>query len=259
MTNRVVLVTGASSGIGLAIVKGLALTHRVVASSRSQQRLNQAILGISKAVPTDTIGSEVIDVTDSAAVATGVNNVVSHFGRIDILINCAGIGGGGVTDEMPEELWHRIIDTNLTGVYRVTTEVLRRAGMKERRWGRIVNIASTGGKQGVVFAAAYSASKHGVVGFTKSLGLELAKSGITVNAVCPGFVETPLAATARSNYARLWKCSEAEALDRITTRIPLGRYVMPDEVTGLVEYLASDSSASVLAQAFNVCGGLGNY
>jgi ketoreductase len=131
--------------------------------------------------------------------------------------------------------------------------------MLERRWGRVIHIASTGGKQGVMYAAAYSASKHGVVGFTKSLGLELAKTGVTVNAVCPGFVESSMAAGARQRYAAIWRCSEDDAKQRIEARIPLGRYVVPNEVTGLVRYLASPDSAAVLAQAFNVCGGLGTY
>jgi ketoreductase len=131
--------------------------------------------------------------------------------------------------------------------------------MRELGRGRIISIASTGGKQGVVHAAPYSASKHGVVGFTKALGLELAKTGITVNAVCPGFVETPMAEQVREHYAAIWGVDEAEAHARITTRVPIGRYVEPAEVAAMVEYLIGPGAAAVTAQALNVCGGLGNY
>jgi ketoreductase len=131
--------------------------------------------------------------------------------------------------------------------------------MLNRGRGRIINIASTGGKQGVIHASPYSASKHGVVGFTKALGLELAKSGITVNAVCPGFVETPFAGKAREHYAAIWGVDEEEARNRIVARVPIGRYVEPHEVAAMVVYLVGPAAAAVTAQALNVCGGLGNY
>jgi ketoreductase len=111
----------------------------------------------------------------------------------------------------------------------------------------------------VVFGAPYSAAKHGVVGFTKALGLELATSGITVNAVCPGYVETPLAVKVRQGYADHWGTSQDEVLAKFQAKIPLGRYSTPQEVAGLVGYLTSDTAASITAQALNVCGGLGNY
>lgn len=141
----------------------------------------------------------------------------------------------------------------------MTKAALTTGGMQDRDWGRIINIASTGGKQGVVHAAPYSASKHGVVGLTKALGLELAPTGITVNAVCPGFVETPMAERVREHYADIWGVTTSEAFDRITTRVPMRRYVATDEVAAMVEYLSSDRAGAVTAQALNVCGGLGNY
>jgi ketoreductase len=131
--------------------------------------------------------------------------------------------------------------------------------LQERDWGRIINIASTGGKQGVMFGAPYSASKHGVIGFTKALGLELAKTGVTVNAVCPGYVETPLAERVRQSHAEHFEVTEDEILKRFQAKIPLGRYSTPEEVAGLVGYLVTDTAGSITAQALNVCGGLGNY
>src|SRR5207302_7998061 len=106
------------------------------------------------------------------------------------------------------ELWFNVMDTNLNSVFLMTREVLTAGGMRDKSWGRIINVESTAGKQGVELGAPYSASKHGVVGFTKALGKELAKTGITVNAVCPGYVETPMAERVRQGYAGIWETSE---------------------------------------------------
>jgi len=171
----------------------------------------------------------------------------------------AGRIGGGVTADISDDLWQAVIDTNLTSVFRMTREVLNAGGMRERSWGRIISIASTAGEQGVVFGAPYPASRHGVVGFTKALGNELAPTGITVNAVCPGYVETPMASGVRQRYAAHWGLSEQEVLERFQAKIPLGRYSSTEEVAGLVSYLATDTPASITAQAINVCGGLGNF
>jgi len=187
------------------------------------------------------------------------SSAVEKLGPIKVLVNCAGRSGGGVTENIDNELWLSVINTNLNSVFFVTKEVLRSKAMGAG--GAIINIASTGGKQGVVHGAPYSASKHGVIGFTKALGLELARkrADITVNAVCPGFVETEMAATVRQNYAKLWSVTPEEAKRRIEERVPLGRYIEPGEVASMVIYLASDQARGITAQAMNVCGGLGNY
>jgi len=184
---------------------------------------------------------------------------MDRYGQIDVLVNNAGRNGGGVTADIADELWYEVIDTNLNSVFLVTRAVLRTGKLVERGWGRIISIASTGGKQGVVFGAPYSASKHGVIGFTKALGLELAKTGVTVNAVCPGYVETPMAQRVRQGYAAHHDTTEEAILERFQAKIPLGRYSEPEEVAGLVSYLVTDSAAPITAQAINVCGGLGNY
>ncbi|MFD1051235.1 SDR family NAD(P)-dependent oxidoreductase, partial [Kibdelosporangium lantanae] len=162
---------------------------------------------------------------------------VDRYGPIDVLVNNAGRTGGGITADIPDETWDDVIDTNLNSVFRVIREVLSAGGMRDRPSGRIINIASTAGKQGVVLGAPYSASKHGVIGLTKALGLELAKTGITVNAVCPGYVETPMAERVRAGYAGAWGITETEVLDRFQAKIPLGRYCTPEEVAGLTHYL----------------------
>jgi ketoreductase len=255
---RVALVTGGTSGIGLAIAEDLAaLEFRVFLCSRNTENVRATVRKLQDR-GFDVAGVQA-DVRRPADVANLVAAATARYGPIDILVNNAGRSGGGVTAEISDELWYEVIDTNLNSVFLVTRTVLKDGGLLGRGWGRIINIASTGGKQGVVFGAPYSASKHGVIGFTKALGLELAKTGITVNAVCPGYVETPLAHGVRTGYAAHYGTTEAEILERFQARIPLGRYSTPEEVSGLVRYLVTDNAASITAQALNVCGGLGNY
>ena len=255
---RVALVTGATSGIGLASVRALAASgHPVFLCARTAD----AVAATVKTLREEglEVDGAVCDVRSPADTADVVQACVDRYGRVDILVNNAGRSGGGVTADIPDDLWSDVIETNLNSVFRMTREVLNAGGMRTRDWGRIINIASTAGKQGVVLGAPYSASKHGVVGFTKALGNELAPTGITVNAVCPGYVETPMAQRVRQGYAAAWSTSEDDILHRFQLKIPLGRYSSPEEVAGLVGYLATDTAASITAQAINVCGGLGNF
>ncbi|MEV6717338.1 SDR family NAD(P)-dependent oxidoreductase [Lentzea sp. NPDC051208] len=255
---RVALVTGATSGIGLEVARSLGKEgHAVFVVARNAENVQTTVKQLrEEGIEADGAAS---DVTSTEDIRTAVQKAVEVFGPIEILVNNAGRGGGGITAELDEDLWLDVIDTNLNGVFRFTKEVLSTGKMVEQSWGRIINIASTGGKQGVVFAAPYSASKHGVVGFTKAVGIELAKSGITVNAVCPGYVETPMAGRVRQGYANHWGVTEEEVLEKFNAKIPLGRYSTPEEVAGLVTYLTTDTASSITAQALNVCGGLGNY
>ena len=255
---QVAVVTGATRGIGLEIVTTLA---RAGMSVFLCAREHDAVAATVKSLQEEglSVDGTSCDVRSPGQIHEFVQEAGGRFGRIDILVNNAGRPGGGNTAEISDELWCDVVDTNLTSVFRVTREFLTAGGMLERGRGRIINIASTGGKQGVVYAAPYSATKHGVVGFTKALGLELAKTGITVNAVCPGFVETPMAAQVREHYATLWGVDTGEAHARITARVPIGRYVEPSEVAAMVQYLVGPGAAAVTAQALNVCGGLGNY
>jgi ketoreductase len=255
---RVALVTGATSGIGLAIAKSLAAQgNKVFICARNADNVALTV----KQLREDglEVHGTACDVTSAEDVRAFVTAAVDRYGTVDILVNNAGRSGGGVTADITDELWFAVINTNLNSVFLMTRDVLSIGGMREKSWGRIINIASTAGKQGVVLGAPYSASKHGVVGFTKALGNELAKSGITVNAVCPGYVETPMAQRVRQGYAAAWETSEEDILNRFQAKIPLGRYSTPEEVAGMVSYLVSDTSASVTAQAINVCGGLGNF
>lgn len=257
-TAQVALVTGATSGMGLDIAQSLARQGiRVYLCSRRAEAVAETVKNLQDA-GFDVDGSAA-DVSIPEDVRGLVRAAVDRYGSLDILVNNAGRSGGGITPEISDELWFDVINTNLNSVFLMTKEALNAGGMLARGTGRIVNIASTGGKQGVLHGAPYSASKHGVVGLTKALGLELAPTGITVNAVCPGFVETPMAERVREHYSGIWGVDTDEVHKRVSARVPIGRYVEPHEVSAMVEYLISEGASAVTAQALNVCGGLGNY
>lgn len=266
LTGKKAIVTGGARGIGRSIALAfLREGASVFITGQTQESVQKGIDDLKTAIQNGShkngipIFGAAMDVRDQASVDKAVESAMEQMGEVEILVNNAGRGGGGPTVSTPEKVWFDVIEVNLNGTYRMTRSVLGRSGMLKKKWGRIINMASTGGKQGVQLAAAYTASKHGVVGFSKSLGLELAKTGVTVNAICPGFVETDLAKTARENYAKVWGIDADEVLRRFEARIPIGRYVQPDEIAPLAVMLASENSGAITAQAINVCGGLGNY
>ncbi|MEU3064040.1 SDR family NAD(P)-dependent oxidoreductase [Streptomyces subrutilus] len=254
----VALVTGATSGIGLAVARDLATRgHRVFLCARTETAVKQTVADLQ--AEGLTVEGTAADVRDRTAVRALVAAATTTYrAPVSILVNNAGRSGGGATAGITDELWHDVIDTNLNSVFLLTREVLNAGGLSTAPWGRIINIASTAGKQGVLLGAPYSASKHAVIGFTKALGKELAPTGTTVNAVCPGYVETPMAARVRTGYAQVWDTTEEYVQEQFEAKIPLGRYSTPEEVAGLVGYLTTDLAASITAQALNVCGGLGN-
>ncbi|MYT26936.1 SDR family NAD(P)-dependent oxidoreductase [Streptomyces sp. SID7760] len=255
----VALVTGGTSGIGLAVVRDLAARgHRVFLCARTAQDVKRTVEEL-RAEGLDVAGAAA-DVRSREAVAELVAATAAEWDApVSVLVNNAGRSGGGPTAGISDELWYDVIDTNLNSVFLLTREVLVRGGLGGAPWGRIINIASTAGKQGVLLGAPYSASKHAVVGFTKALGKELAPAGITVNAVCPGYVETPMAQRVRAGYAAAWDTTAEDVQEQFEAKIPLGRYATPQEVAAMVGYLTTDLAAAVTAQALNVCGGLGNF
>ncbi|WP_306362241.1 SDR family NAD(P)-dependent oxidoreductase [Nocardia sp. CC227C] len=250
----VALVTGGTSGIGYACAKQLHDSgFRVVITGRDEVKLDKTL------AEQPAWAGYVNDVRDRHAVRDLVTTVAAAHGPIEVLVNNAGRGGGGPIATISDELWLDVIETDLNSVFWVTRAVLNECPTIRGASGRIINIASTGGKQGVPYGTPYSAAKAGVIGFTKALAKELAATGATVNAVCPGYVETPMAVSIRESYSSMQGISESEVLANFEAKIPLGRYSTPEEVAGMVGYLAGPAAASVTAQAINVCGGLGSY
>ncbi len=241
LKDKVALVTGASRGIGKAAA--IALVNQgakvVVNYARSSEAAEAIVQEITAA------GGEAIALQADVSQAEQVDNLIKQtldkFGRIDVLVNNAGITKDTLLLRMKLEQWQAVIDLNLTGVFLCTKAVSKT--MLKQRSGRIVNIASVAGQMGNPGQANYSAAKAGVIGFTKTVAKELANRGITVNAVAPGFIETDMTQDLKS--------------DKIIDFIPLGRYGKPEEVAGTIRFLAADPAAAyITGQVFNVDGGM---
>lgn len=241
LKDKVALVTGASRGIGKATALTLASKGAkvVINYARSSDAAEATVAEINSA------GGKAIalqaDVSQAEQVDNLIKQTIDKFGRIDVLVNNAGITKDTLLLRMKLEQWQAVIDLNLTGVF-LCTKVVSKIMLKQRS-GRIINIASVAGQMGNPGQANYSAAKAGVIGFTKTVAKELANRGVTVNAVAPGFIETDMTNELKS--------------DDIIKFIPLGRYGKPEEVAGTICFLAADPAAAyITGQVFNVDGGM---
>ncbi len=241
LKDKVAIVTGASRGIGKAAALALATqgAKLVVNYARSSAAAEEVVKTITDA------GGEAIalqaDVSQSEDVDNLIKQTLDKFGRVDVLVNNAGITKDTLLLRMKPEQWQAVIDLNLTGVFLCTKAVSKI--MLKQRSGRIINIASVAGQMGNPGQANYSAAKAGVIGFTKTVAKELANRGVTVNAVAPGFIATDMTHDLQS--------------EEIIKFIPLGRYGKPEEVAGMIRFLAADPAAAyITGQVFNVDGGM---
>ena len=255
---RHALVTGAGSGIGAAVALALARAGpRLTLCGRSHVKLQAQAEALRAAVPDAALLIAPMDVADAASVQAAVQQAQARFGPVHTLVNNAGQAHSAPFARTDAQLWQQMLGVNLSGTFHVTHAVL--PGMLEAAAqgepGRIVNIASTAGLQGYAYVSAYVAAKHGVVGLTKALALELARKNITVNALCPGYTETEIVQDAVRNIVAKTGQSEVQARQALAASNPQQRLVQPEEVAQSVLWLCAPGSGAINGQAIAIDGG----
>jgi 2-hydroxycyclohexanecarboxyl-CoA dehydrogenase len=248
----VVFVTGAGRGVGRAIARRFGnLGYAVAAAGRSEALLRELAEELKDR------GSQshvlVCDVTDRGSILRSVADAERQLGPIDVLVNNAGVAESAPFPSMSDELWDRMLAVNLTGTYLCTRAVI--PGMFERGRGRVINIASVAGRKGFAYSAAYCAAKHGVVGLTRALAIEAAPKGVTVNAICPGWLDTDMTRESIERIVRATGRSAADARSALERMNPQRRLIDPDEVAALAVYLAGPDARGVTGQTLGVDGG----
>jgi len=252
LRDKIALVTGGGTGIGKAIGLQMAKNRAKVAiGSRNRSRLAGVAAELEKlGLPVLPIS---MDVRKKDDIQRAVDEIVSKWGAIHILVNNAGISGLSLIDDPDDSKWFNIVDTNLNGMYLITKEVLKH--MPDHDGGRVINISSVLGKFGVPGYTAYCTTKHGMIGFTRALALEVVNRGITVNAVCPGWVDTEMAVQGINETAAFQGITPEQFKAQAIAGVPIKRFLEANEIAELVCYLASDQAKGITGQAINICGG----
>jgi NAD(P)-dependent dehydrogenase (short-subunit alcohol dehydrogenase family) len=247
---QTILVTGGGRGIGRAIALAFAGPGDVVAiAARTRSELDDtaAAIGARGARPV----ALAVDVTDEDAVAAGFDELRAVSPRLNVLVNNAGVGGGEPIHKTDTQSWRRVLDTNVWGTFLVTRQAVPLLG----DGGRVINMSSVLGRFGVPGYTAYCASKHAVIGFTRALALELVKRGITVNAICPGWVDTGMATQGMQAGANAMGLTFDEFRAQALGDVPINRIIQPEEIANLVMFLASPQASAITGQTYNICGG----
>jgi 3-hydroxybutyrate dehydrogenase len=255
LKGKTAIVTGSTSGIGLGIANALAAAGADVAlnSFVADAQSDALVKDVAQRHGVRTMFAKA-DMSKPAEVVGMVKAVEAAWGKVDILLNNAGIQHVAPIDEFPDEKWSLILEINLSSSFHSTKAVL--PGMKARKWGRIINVASAHGLVASPFKSAYVAAKHGMVGFTKVTALEAAEFGVTANTICPGYVWTPLVAAQIPDQAKTHNMSEADVVKKVLLKEqPTGRFATVEEIGALALFLASDAGASVTGAAIPVDGG----
>lgn len=257
LQNKIALITGGGRGIGRAIAFEFARAGaRVAVLARTEREIARVAEEIQDEFQVETL-HVACDVSDRESIARAFSEIEGRFGSVEILVNDAGIAESAPFVKTSDEMWERHLAINLSGTFYFMRAAL--PAMIERGWGRIINIASIAGKTGAPYIAAYAASKHGVLGLTRSAALEVAMKGVTVNAICPGYVDTEMTTRALENIEAKTGKPASDALAAIKRMSPQNRLITPEEVASVALLLASEEGRGINGQAINVDGGSALY